>query len=126
VFEDGDVRIFVIATADDAPVPVGCLMPFEGAPGFQTAQDARTWLRKASGLPGSRRMLIARIQGILELREVTQPTTRLVERSRVLKAAAAGAGPGAPTTHAGTGAGTHPGQGTLPGTPTHTRTTTTG
>jgi len=85
IFDDGDVRIFTIARPEDAPIPVGCLIPLEGSPGFQTAQDARSWLRRSGGLPQGRRMLIAKIQAILELQEVTQPKIRLTERPRRVK-----------------------------------------
>lgn len=83
VFPDGDVRVFLVARPEDAPTPVGCLIPLEGAPGFLTAQDARSWLRKHGGLPQGRKLLIAKIQAILELQEVTRPAIRLHERPRI-------------------------------------------
>ena len=79
------MRVFTIARPEDAPIPVGVLVPLEGAPGFQTAQDARSWLRRSGGLPQGRRMLIAKIQAILELQEVSQPKIKLTERARRVK-----------------------------------------
>jgi hypothetical protein len=82
IFDDGDVRVFAIARTEDHPTPVGCLIPLEGAPGFQTAQEARSWLRRQGGLSRGRRLLVAKIQAILELQEVSQPKVRLTERPR--------------------------------------------
>lgn len=87
VFADGDVRIFRVASVEDHPVPLGVLIPLEGAPGFQTALAARAWLRRQSALPMGKRLLVAKVQALLELQETTQPVVRLTERPRVLKAA---------------------------------------
>ncbi len=83
VFSDGDVRVFLVARPEDAPIPAGCLIPLEGAPGFQTAQDARQWLRKHGGIPMGRKLFVVKAMAILELQEVSQPAIRLREKPRI-------------------------------------------
>lgn len=81
--EGGDVCIVVVVGKDHKTYPPGTMLPIENVPRFQTATEAKKWVKNDSGdLLAGMQVMVFQAKELMSIQVENKPTVKITEKPK--------------------------------------------